>query len=108
MKWKVAKSKIHGNGVFAAINIKKGEDVGVAMPMVKDTERERKFQRNTFGLLINDSTKPNVKCVKVGNDWHFISLRPIAENEEIVVNYQDYIEKIDLESFIAGKRVSVV
>jgi hypothetical protein len=108
MKWKVAKSKIHGNGIFAAADIGKNEDIGVSIPMLEDTQNERKFQRNTFGLLINDSLKPNVKCVKQGNNWHFVSLRPIAEDEEIVVNYQDYIDKIDLESFIAGKRVSVI
>lgn len=108
MKWKVGKSKIHGNGVFAAKDVEKNEDLGLAIPMVKDTSQHRMFQRNTFGLLINDSDSPNVKVVKKDDGWHFVSVRPIKEDEEIVVQYQDYLDKVDLESFIAGKRVSVI
>lgn len=108
MKWKVGKSKVHGNGVFAAQDLNRGEDVGVSIPMIKDTETERIFQRNTFGLLINDSSTPNVRCMKIEGDWHFVAITPIQEGDELLVDYNDYGDKVELESFIAGKRVAVV
>lgn len=108
MKWKVGKSKIHGNGVFATQDIALGTDIGVSIPMIRDTPRLRMFHRNTFGLLVNDSKTPNAKTVKRGNDWHFVAIKPIQENEEILVDYQEYLEQVELESFISGKQVSVV
>lgn len=108
MKWKVDKSKIHGNGVFATQNITPGMDLGVSIPMIRDTPDLRMFHRNTFGLLVNDSKTPNAKTVKRGDDWHFTAIKPIQEGEEILVDYQDYIEQVEIESLVTGKRVSVV
>lgn len=107
MKWKVQKSNVHGNGVFAAQNIKEGEDIGVSIPLVLDTESIKTYQRNTFGLLINDSKNPNCICKKINGDWHFVAIRPIMKDEEILVEYTDYEHKIDFDSFISNKKVIV-
>jgi len=108
MKWKVGISKIHGNGVFAAQDLGVGEDIGVSIPMVLDTNHSRTFLRNTFGLLINDSGTANSIIEKIGDDWHFIAKLFIPEGEEITVNYSECERKIDYESKITRKRVSVV
>ena len=108
MKWKVGKSKIHGNGIFASEDISVGTDVGVSIPMIQDTPVVRTFHRNTFGLLVNDSKDPNAQTVKIGNDWHFVAIKSIAEDEEIVVDYNQYMEQVELESFVTGKQVSVI
>jgi hypothetical protein len=108
MKWKVGKSKIHGNGIFATQDLQPNEDLGAAIPMIKDSSDHRLFQRNTLGLLINDSKDPNVKCSKVGTDWHFITTKSIPKDDEIVIQYQEYMDKLDLESFMSQKRISVV
>lgn len=107
MKWKVQKSDIHGNGVFAATPLKSGEDIGVSIPLVSDTKSVKTYQRNVFGLLINDSKDPNCTCKKIGGDWHFVAIRSIEENEEILVDYKDYEKKIDMDSFISNKKVIV-
>jgi hypothetical protein len=46
--------------------------------------------------------------VKIGKDWHFVSTKPIKKDEEILVDYKEYENKIDLESFTTGKKVSVI
>lgn len=108
MKWKVQKSNIHGNGVFATEIINPKEDIGVAIPLLQETDDHKLFQRNTFGLLVNDSDTPNAKCIKIGNDWHFICTKPINKDEEIVVKYDDYLKTLDIESIMTGKRISVI
>lgn len=108
MKWKVSKSKVHGNGVFASEDVKEHTDLGICIPLVNELLGHIMFQRNTFGLLVNESKTPNAKIAKVGKDWHFISTKPIKKDEEILVDYKDYEDKIDLESAITGKKVSVI
>jgi len=108
MKWKVQKSSIHGNGVFASTNLKKGEDIGVSLPLVNDDNFVKVYQRNTFGLLINDSKTPNAVCQKINGDWHFVALQAIKKDEEICVDYSDYEAKIDMDSFISNKKVIVI
>lgn len=108
LRWKVGKSKIHGNGVFAAEDMPESFDIGVGIVFQRDDKGTVHFHRNTFGLLINESREdPNVKPVKMGADFHFVSLRPIAKDEELVTDYQEYLKKVEMESFITGKRVSV-
>jgi hypothetical protein len=108
MKWKVGKSKIHGNGVFASEDVQVQEDLGVSIPLIEEQPESLLYHRNTFGLLVNESEDPNAKVVKLGKDWHFVSIKPIRKDEEILVDYKDYEDKIDLESFTTGKRVSVI
>jgi hypothetical protein len=108
MKWKVSKSKIHGNGVFASEDIKANIDIGISIPLIEETSDYLLYYRNTFGLLVNDSKDPNAKVSKLGKDWHFVSIKQIKKNEEILVDYKDYENKIDLESIITKKRVSVI
>ena len=108
LKWEVQLSDIHGNGVFASTDIQIGESCGLAIPMIQDSEQSRTFQRNTFGLLINDSTSPNVSTTKVGDDWHFVASRFISKGQEILVSYADYELKIDQETIATQKKVSVI
>ena len=108
MKWKVLKSDIHGNGVFASENVAPNTDLGVAISLVRETSAQKLFHRNTFGLLVNESKKPNAKVVKSGNDWHFVSIKDINKDEEILLDYQDYLDKVELESIISGKQISVI
>jgi hypothetical protein len=108
MKWYIGKSKIHGNGTFCAKDVPKNTDLGLSIPINSETSISKIFFRNTFGLLVNDSKIPNAKTVRMDDGWHFVSTKPIKKDEEILVDYDEYIDKVDLESFISGKRVSVV
>ena len=104
----MAKSNIHGNGIFARVDLKSKEDIGVSIPLILDTPTQVIFERNTFGLLINHSDQPNAECKKIGDNWHFVTLKPISSNEEIMVDYKNYEQKIDSESLITRKKVSVL
>lgn len=108
MKWRVQTSPIHGNGVFANKDISENEDVGVSIPLIREDSISKIFERNTFGLLINDSNNPNVKCVKIGNDWHFVATKTIPKDEEILIKYNEYQKEIDYEIRVTGKRVLVI
>lgn len=108
MKWCIKKSKIHGNGTFCVEDVPEKTDMGLSIPLTSETEDGKVFFRNTFGLLINDSKTPNVKTHKMNDGWHFVSIRPIKKDEEIIVDYDEYSDKVDLESFISGKKVSVI
>ena len=108
MKWKVGKSDIHGNGIFAADDIDVNEDIGISIPLISETSNSLLYQRNTFGLLINDSKTPNAKTVKIGKDWHFEAIKHIDKDEEILVDYRNYEINIDIDSLTTGKKVSVI
>lgn len=109
MKWEVKLSTIHGNGVFAKADIAPQEDIGVSIVRVFDSVSKRIFERNTFGLLINNNPKsPNAETIMIGNNWHFVALSPINKGEEILVDYNDYMAKINAESAKLNKRVIVV
>ena len=108
MKWCIKKSSIHGNGTFCTEDVSKQTDLGLSIPISFENETSKTFYRNTFGLLINDSKTPNVKTVKMNDGWHFVSIKPIKKDEEILVDYDEYADKVDLESFISGKKVAVI
>lgn len=108
MKWRVQTSSIHGNGVFANKDIAANEDVGVSIPLLKEDSVTKVFERNTFGLLINDSQEPNVKCVKIGTDWHFVAIKLIEKDEEILIKYEEYQKEIRSEVQVTRKRVLVI
>ena len=92
-KFYIANSKIHGNGLFTSIKIKKGD---VLFLTVEDHKVTR------LGSFVNHSYSPNSVMVKGVNDseWNLVSLTDINENEEITGNYvdtPDFIKKPEKE-----------
>ena len=77
-------SKIHGIGVFASRNIKKGEVIG-------DASINGKY-RTTLGRWVNHSKNNNVSfCYKKnGIDMFAIADKDIVNNAEILVNYRHH------------------
>jgi SET domain-containing protein len=114
---RLGQSKIHGVGVFAIQNIKKGvyifydddEDiVWVKVEKLKALSKEirrlyedfcikkgkfygcpKSFNQLTPAWYLNHSDKPNLGCDKLFN---FFALRNIKKGEELTVNYKTYSE----------------
>jgi hypothetical protein len=81
-----ARSGIHGWGVFAAINLKKGDTVGVAIGF----EYNLKY-RSYLGRFTNHSSLKNTvfKELKPG-EVTAICIEEIRVGEEILVDYRDH------------------
>ena len=81
-----AQSKIHGQGVFAARNIKKGDTIGVAIGL----ENKVKY-RSYLGRFANHSNLKNTvfKELKSG-EVIAICVKEINIGEEILVDYRDH------------------
>ncbi|MEM8843900.1 MAG: SET domain-containing protein [Pseudomonadota bacterium] len=90
---KVAKSKIHGNGLFAKEVIKKGKVLGFCK-----TKKTKKITDHTLWLgeklhmmicdfrFINHDKKPNVI---IYDDLSVVALKKIKKGEELTHHYGD-------------------
>jgi len=72
-------SDIQGVGLFANINISKGDIIGKAAIKEKRTPLSR---------YINHSKNPNVFFKKIKEDIIVFALKDIKKNQELLVNYR--------------------
>ena len=117
---RIARSKIHGVGVVAIRNIKKGtpifygddeEIIWVEKKRIKrlaDGVKQlyddfciikgdlygcpKNFNQLTPAWYLNHSQKPNVACDK---DYKFYALRDIKKGEELTADYSTYSDESD-------------
>lgn len=104
----LAKSSVHGKGVFAARDIWKGEVIGEYEsrptrvkaehnPYVIEVYDGDEFLEYRMGInefkYINHSSEPNVE---MGDDLVFVALRDIKQDEELLWFYGEEFEA-DLE-----------
>jgi len=77
-----AKSKIHGEGMFAQVNIKKDSFLGLASV----------FPYKTFlGRYTNHSFNANIKFTFDEGGVSVVAIKNIKKDEEILVDYTDHI-----------------
>ena len=78
------KSNIHGCGVFALKNIKKGDIIGVG-------SIDGKY-KTTLGRFTNHSDLNNAMFFYLNNnDVVMVAVTDISENTEILINYRDHV-----------------
>ncbi len=94
MKYKVGKSKIQGEGLFANKQIKENELIGLAHLNDQPTD--------VVGKYHNHSENPNAYSVKVKNKRFIYALRDLKPGEEITVDYRQQPELEQPESFKKG------
>lgn len=82
------KSKIHGYGLFATQRIEAGQDLGITH--IADTRFPDGYIRTALGSYANHSREPNIKGAKEGDTYHFITIREILKDEELLVDYADF------------------
>ena len=87
------KSKIHGIGIFASRDIKKGEIIG-------DVSVHNKY-RTPLGRWVNHSKTKNAKFyTKKDLNGVAIAEKNIKKNEEILVNYRDHFKNFDYKKIL--------
>ena len=78
----VGKSNIHGIGVFASRDIKKGDIIG-------DVTISDKY-RTTLGRWVNHCKNKNTKFHHYEEGLVAIAEKDIAKNKEILIDYRDH------------------
>jgi len=119
---RIRPSKIHGIGIFAIVNIKKGIYIfpGNDNPMVWINKSDllnlspeimklyddfcviknngtlygcpKNFNMLTIGWYLNHSETPNVGC-DIEKGYEFFALRDIKRDEELTVDYRTFTER---------------
>jgi SET domain-containing protein len=82
--YKVAPSKIHGNGVIATKFIKQGSFIGVPLKLILGVFISIS---EDLGMYINHSWSPNAYIERHGLEWHLIANTNIVKGEEIFIDY---------------------
>lgn len=81
----IADSQINGRGCYALVAMGEGDTIAVASVGQRGT---------AAGRYTNHSPEPNARPEKVDDTGYFIALRPIAEGEEITVNYRQVLKVV--------------
>jgi SET domain-containing protein len=83
IKYIIGNSAIHGNGVIAKTEIKKGEIIGVAVYL---TARGPLITRY-LGVYVNHSKNPNACLIQHNLNYHLTSIKDISAGDEITGDY---------------------
>ena len=82
----IKESSVHGTGVFAKKNIKKGDVIGIVIGFKNDNK-----YRSYLGRFTNHSNIKNAIFKQIdNNDVIAICVKDIDVNEEILVDYRDH------------------
>jgi|TARA_Y100001951_G_scaffold94412_1_gene90861 hypothetical protein len=92
-KYSIGKSDIHGKGVIANKDFKKGELVGVAVTdesALQEFTDPKDFRdcRTKLGKFLNHQNKHNASLKSEDNTLNIYTNSPIKKGDEITVNYQ--------------------
>ena len=90
--YKISKSKTHGKGIFATIDLEPGVNLGLAFIKNKNTgDPDVDYTRKDLGIYVNHSDKPNVRLVG-GNSKHilYVTTGFIRKGDEIVIDYKTF------------------
>ena len=81
----VKKSDIHGLGLFATEEIKKGVELGISH--VKDDRFLHGYIRTSLGGFFNHSTTPNCEAIYENDFIKIRTLSIVNSDDEITVDY---------------------
>jgi len=92
--WKLAPSSIHGQGVFAVVDLPAETNIGLLHTILPDG-----YDHTQLGHMYNHSGEPNCYNKRVGDQRFLVTIRPIKSGEELT---GDYRLQPDLEQPQAG------
>jgi hypothetical protein len=98
-KWYLGASEIEGTGVFAAEDLSKGDNLGLAiLPEEQDAYGLRFRNLTTLSRYCNHSPaeEANVEIVASGDSFDLHAKRDIEADEELVADYGDVSNKVGL------------
>ena len=81
----IKKSDIHGLGLFATEEIKKGVELGISH--VKDDRFLHGYIRTSLGGFFNHSTTPNCEAIYENDFIKIRALSIVNSDDEITVDY---------------------
>jgi hypothetical protein len=85
--WRIKRSTIHGNGLFATSDIQAGDHLGRSANLEEDEAGLPRWDITEASRYTNHSPDPNAETVIAGNIMSMQAVRPIARGEEIKVSY---------------------
>jgi hypothetical protein len=108
--FRVKPSRIHGSGAFASRSYKKDDVVGLALKVIQNDPFIAKYERNLLGLMLNHSREPNANFRKLddGSFYVVIIVDDVPEDDELVVDYDEYFKQMQREMEDTGKSIFVV
>jgi hypothetical protein len=88
--YKIKKSGVSGEGIFAEIDIDSGTNLGVGFEKIGNTGTpDQDYTRTELGEKINHSENPNLELKEEENKFYLITARKIKAGEELFLNYKD-------------------
>lgn len=84
----IRKSKIHGFGLFATKEIEAHRELGITH--IADNRFPDGYIRTALGSYANHSRMPNMKGIKKDDTYSFITIKVVAKDEELLVDYSDF------------------
>jgi hypothetical protein len=93
----IAKSQIHGHGIFVNVALPNGYDFGITH--VADKRFANGFMRTPFSGFINHSLVPNCQIYEVADTLHIKTIKPINKNEELTIDYQPWYSDAEVASY---------
>jgi len=96
--WKVDKSNIEGQGVFATENIKKGMVIGDAYNIVGQVnDKYIAGDITILGLMHNHSLTPTARPELYNDTIYFEAIKNIQKGTEITCDYNEYDNVLNIE-----------
>ena len=96
--WKVDKSNIEGQGVFATENIKKGMVIGDAYNIVGQVnDKYIAGDITILGLMHNHSLTPTARPELYNDTIYFEAIKNIKKGTEITCDYNEYYNVLNIE-----------
>ena len=86
------KSNIHGIGVFASKDIKKGETIGEVTI--------NSIYRTILGRWVNHCKNKNARFYHTNNNLTAVAEKNISCNEEILIDYRDHSKNIPFKKIL--------
>jgi murein DD-endopeptidase MepM/ murein hydrolase activator NlpD/calcineurin-like phosphoesterase family protein/uridine kinase len=90
-KFDIRKSNIFSRGTFARVNIKKDENVGLAIVKIRFTgNNDLDYERTLLGKYTNHSNEPNLKIIKNNGNYYYKAIKNINKDEELTIDYSQF------------------
>jgi len=85
MNFKIGKSTIHGRGIFADKDFKKGDELFLVLDFDEFYNRAKGI--STLGRLVNHQKKCNCSLKLIKNQYYLCADKDIKKGEELTSDY---------------------
>lgn len=91
LNYEIKPSGISGKGVFAKIPLSSNVNLGTAFIKHKNTTNpDVDYSRTDLGAFVNHSISPNIKIVKSGKIYLYVTTTFIKKGQELLIDYRTF------------------